>query len=751
MNFGRALIVFPLALIFCVALVMSERQRVEKHPPESPFVQLSTKKAPFKNETEKTVFHLSPQRELIIVGPDSEFEPSTKQLISGWLYWDNTYLSPTDYKNTKEKRESATTGQFQIDTITITPYGGGLYAYRDAQKKITTVYTDHSPGYLWLPGNRNAFFIPPHHSLRLRDKLITESLGKAFYTKQKKELRLTELSAEFESSESIELLRKTAQSQKEALNISLEKYAQKAIFGWSTIDPGSLVGRAKQSLSYVQRFFAVGYTQSMKSEYGFLQTVSPVGAFAYRSIDPQRQVSKNTIDRLQDYLISTEFIEFFINHPEKRKPWDDYLIALKIGSSSNEYDPMAPIWQQSQYYQIESFDLLEEALEDLNQSLLSGRKALIEEQLIKFRTKLEQISQEDQTHRLTNLRRFYTHLIQKFPDEMLEPANLTSLNQIVASEMSVFKKDPSLHNEKTLENAQFILALFDQLHNPKDPQENEDAKLSLKDIFKTLEVEEALERIGRELFTPKEISTIRAVSEYQKYLNDRDQVESIEAQNQLIQNLLRIDIKEEPVNNEPSEQDLLIDSKEELQSLLQKRNIDTSSANFFLAGGQIRFAQAFFNKKTLSGKFSINQQNFIEIKLEDTKQTNIGIEQLVGILIKIDRGLAVNEPEEDIDIGKALIFKATVAKIAENFGKFDLRISPKNISQKGSSLEVFRIEEATVKNRYKLSFEYDINDQKARQLVIQSGNNRFEFGAESFDIRNLAERTEELYREQFQP
>lgn len=184
------------SLIFFLIFIPEIRRFDALSPIKNPFeTEISIQKIKIeKGEKEQEIF--TPQGELFIVFPESEFQFSpNRELKEGTIFWSTMLIQKTEnWKNKQEtelwKNKPAQSGELKIGDILVRQEQGNVVIEKKTLQKKIIIITQNAPLEIFFGKQNHPFIVPANKKITIVEPLLNEKTFALFYSKLKKEFQM---------------------------------------------------------------------------------------------------------------------------------------------------------------------------------------------------------------------------------------------------------------------------------------------------------------------------------------------------------------------------------------------------------------------------------------------------------------------------------------------------------------------------------------------------------------------------------
>lgn len=711
-----------------------------------------------KDETPQAWLHSTGELFMAFAGTKVNFTNQARELEEGSFYLDTNFVSEADVAAARDGfpapfllgMVNPGVGQIKAGAIIISVPQGIAVIKRDLIRQEVEIYAHDHPVDIFLPQAQEPFLLPAGHTVLVKESRV-DVLGSLYYTKLKKELKLTA----YEPAET-KRLQHFEKPLEFGLTVSKEwrdettQYAEQVVTSWERFSPNSFMGRLLRGLSFVQRYYAVGVDKPYKVDYRYRGLTSDL-ITAYFALRNNNKVT--AVEAAQTFLAlkqSAEWARFYVEEPRFIQSWDNFARTQRVWMfylfpEGLEADLLWRLWgaaaeiknledYAAHYYRFEKFHA-----EDLRGPSEDTLDALSE----KF-SALEDFSEADQSL-LSRLRRQLSFKLQT-EFNLRSDDSFTLYTKLVKAEQDVLGSAPELQQEIQLEVAQELLFFLKDL---LDSNTRKDNTIILLKAYRDLKVGDLYKTIGRTVFNQQESQTLDRIQSLgtldDKTLAAVRQSDAATADALAAIKTLGTDVDPgplEPLSLGLETEEDLIDELQIVGALTQgmtTRVIDKDGQDW------INFSGASYKDYPLSGTFRTDRQSFSLLKLGKVEDNRANAGNLRAFLQRMEasnKNLEASDvtitPDDgpNPDTAAAVVKRSLMLKLLRNKG---ITTSIDNIIPINFELSRARVSQATLEKQYLLDFIFDLDAQQAEEVTVQYGRNKILLPGQIFDYQNLGE------------
>lgn len=765
MKFSQILIALALGLVIFAGIFMSESARQ---------ANFQTLENPFDNtETLPDVIVLDDQDEVktffsqdrslwsFYPGSYAQFEGSKQEIINGPVFASFNFITETKLKELRHFKVDSfdpetftpTTAQIKVDRIAINAPGASVFVNRDNIGGTTNIYSyDHALD-VWFPEASRPFVLPPQSQITISDKTV-DRLGKLYYTKLKKDLRLKAFDMQEES-----LISQAVEVKINKLD-NVKTFAEGLPRTWYWFDPGSAMGQIASMVKYLQRDYALGISQSLRKQFYFDQFVEDFLAAHYRYLNNNSQSAETKIESFLETLGSSQWQRFLVANPSYSEKWNflgqNQKVWLHHAFQDDPEYVFAPVWFSEG--RANTLADLEDAFYEVEEMMGNQFTAKARQGLKNLNDNLESIEfvQADST-RVTRVRRLLNEIMKK--ETILQNEEVFSLLQkMIELEVSLYARSNPNREEIILENAQDVLSFLKIFIEDRTAGK---INQTLVNTYSFLEIDQIEAQLGRTIFTQAEKETIRLVQFVRAEDLTEGELEQIQEAKSL-RDLIDERFAEIEAKKDQEVETVFtankIDTEQELISTLGDARVLTEgilieSQNASGSNPSFTFRGAYYDKYPLNGVFRIDTQEFNFVKLQNIQEKFVDPRYLSAILRRMSKDIEdqiqpeiLDDPLPSQNTPLAILQRKLVRETFEQEG---LRVSNNNVTITNNNYNEFEITDALMGKEYKIRFTYFQKEEYVTNLVVEYVRNRFEFGDQVIPRAGIQDFITESVQERF--
>ena len=707
-------------------------------------------------EVPQTWMHPSGELFMAFSGTKINFTNQARELEEGRLYIDSNFVSQADVDAAKRGfpapfllgTATPKVGQLKAGAIIVSVPRGIAVLKRDLIRQEVEIYAHDHPVDIFLPQAEEPFLLPAGHTVLVKEGRV-DVLGALYYTKLKKELKLTR----FDSTETKRLahfdeplaagLALSAQWREQTT-----AYAEQVATSWERFSPNSFMGQILRALSYVQRYYAVGVDKPYKIDYQYRGLTSDLVS-AYFALRNNEKLQ--AIESAQSFLAlkaSAEWARFFVEQPQFISAWDRFVRTQQVWMfylfpEGLESELLWRLWggeaelksledYAAQYYRFEKFHA-------------EGLRGPSENALDALPEKFAALSFEltDQSL-MSRLRRQLSFKLQT-EFNLRSDDSFTLYTQLVKAEQDILTGNSELQQEIQLEVAQELLFFLKDL---LDSSTRKDSTVILLKTYRDLKVGDLYKTIGRTVFNQQESQTLDRIQSLGT-LDDKALAAVRQSDAATADTLAALKILGTGSNTGPVEPvNLGLQTEADLVDELKAIGVLTQGMNTRLIEKEennlINFSGASYNDYALSGVFRTDRQSFTLLKLGQVEDTRATVGNLRAFLQRMqaankdleNTGTTVTPDEgPNPDTAAAVVKRSLMLKLLRNQG---ITVSIDNIIPINFELSRAQVSNATLDKQYLLTFVFDLDSQQAEAVEVQYGRSKILLAGQIFDYQNLS-------------
>lgn len=673
-------------------------------------------------------------------GSYAQFEGSKREIINGPVFASFNFITEAELKKLRYFKVDSfdpetfvpTTAQIKIGKMAINAPGASVFVNRDNTGGSTKIYSyDHALD-VWFPGASRPFVLPPQSQITIDDKTV-DRLGKLYYTKLKKDLRLKAFDMQEEN-----LISQAIDAKTNKLD-DVKNFAEGLPRTWYWFDPGSAMGQIASMVKYLQRDYALGISQSLRKQFYFDQFVEDFLAAHYRYLNNNPESAAVKVEDFLETLGSSQWQRFLVANPQYSKKWNflgqNQKVWLHHAFQDDPEYVFAPIWFSEG--RANTLADLEDAFYEVEEMMGNQFTAKAKQGLKTLNENLGDIKivQADAT-RVTRVRRLLSEIMKKETTLQNEEV-FALLRQMIELEVSLYARSNPNREEIVLENAQEVLGFLKTFIEDRTAGK---INQTLVNTYAFLEIDQIEAQLGRTIFTQAEKETIRLVQfvraeeltegELAQIQEDKSLRDLIDERFAEIEAKKKQEVETQFVVNKIDTEQELIETLGEARVLTE--GILIESQNNSSSNPSFTFRGAYYERYPLNGVFRIDTQEFNFIKLQDIQEKFVAPRYLPALLRRMAKDVEEQAPPETLDdplpsqnTPLAILQRKLVRETFEQEG---LRVNNNNVTIVHNDYNEFEITDALMGKEYKMRFTYFQKEEYVTNLVVEYVRNRFEFG-----------------------
>ncbi len=701
---------------------------------------------------------LHPTGELFLVMPGGKFNliNQSRELEEGVVFVNSNFQSESLINSafagpaSPFSLEAATVGggQYRVGAILVAVPQGMAVLKRDLVRQEATIYAHDHPAYVYLPEAKEPFIVPAGYTVLVKEKRA-KVLGSLYFTKLKKELKLSPLKANTLGQESLQSALLMGLEKTNAWEAEISTYAEAKVVSENRFAPDSMMGKLFSGLAFIQRYYALGVDANFKHNYELKRLTAELKNVYYYFSSREKDAAIEAAVKFTAVRDSVEWARFFVEVPTTAANWSEFARAqrvwfysifpedLETAALKQLWGPVSE-WENfsdfnANYYLYETY---------LAKEYIVPARELLESMLLQFDT-IDFEPQRD-AKAVTQARRQVSLKLES----AIEQNNQLVFElyiKLINAERSMLSDGTELNQEIKLEVAQDLLFFLDEL---LDTQNRQEEVVVLIEAYKTLEIAELSKSLGRSVFSQKEQATLERVKTVGEWSDE--QINSILAGEQTASDVISlwIDIQNQPDIIE-EQGPVGIQTEDDLQAFLEENDIQTQGIRVQVNEKNdakfLTFNQLLFKGYSFQGTFDTKRQQFTFLKLGDVDESrSVFTSNFTGFLIKMvadneDLKEAGGTVEEENQINNstssAIIRRRSIIELLRQQGleaRFD------NVKMKNKPLTKAMIEEASFEKKYLLTFDFDLGPPtRIRNVNVQFGNSKVILAGQVFKLKSL--------------
>ncbi len=639
-------------------------------------------------------------------------------------------------------------GQIKVGPAFIHFPGATIFISRDSEKEKTEIYAFGHSIDLFFDGFENPFVIPSGMKVEIYEKLISDKTAKLFYSKQKKEFRMSQYSVP-------EILDEVSEEPVDRIAVALgwQKNWKRKMQNFATDLPKTWVrwrldsafGRFIQVFRSVQINLAIGISDNKKADFDFQNFVEPLVNANYEISEGKIGSARKKMSSFKMVFLGKSWGQFLKQNNRFKVQWELFSRAQKawlrtILPDSNE-EVFTEFW--TSVSEKTTFDRLEGLIFSIENCIANNqfKKAQQEFFLLKKMLGKTKIPPHE-FFGITKMRRILVGILRNeflFQDKEIFEVYSIAINK----EIGVYADNSEQEEEIRLENGQDLLFFLGKFLGSKT---DIDIANVLLECYQKLKIQEIAEKMDRQIFTEKEteiIELIRLVGDSglsEKDLNAiRNHLKYQEEFNDLISDFR--EEKNEIDDNKIRHDDNLIINVKNLKTFFSDLGIDTEKASFEttrLSNGnleQVQFSGGSFYGENIFGVFKFQTQIFDSISVGNITNELLNSQFFANFLNDIKSKIS---DDKKIEISQKQIFVSQTTTrailkrelVREMFVSEGFEISRENIEVLNLQLTRFQISESFWKEEMGASFVFDLSKGIVQESKMTMGLLKFGFSEE---------------------
>lgn len=706
-------------------------------------------------ETSRSWLHNTGEVFILMPGTKFNMIHQARELEEGILFLNSNFQRQADIDQAKIgfappfklNEASLSGGQIQAGPVVISVPQGLAVIKRDLIRQETVVYAHDHSVYLYFPEATEAFLIPPSYMILLKENRAS-LLAPLYFTKLKKELKLEPLDNKTLDLESLESALIQGLELSNLWEQQIINYAEKSLVSINRFAPDSFMGRFLAGLTYIQRYYALGVTESFKDDYTYNRLTAKIKNVYFALSTSENELAKEAAEKFIKVWASTDWVRYFIENPVYLTVWNHFAQQQRIWfygafPDDREVEVLKTLWgpkkqiqhfsdYQAHYYLFETY---------YAQNYIVPAQRQLQFILDNFKN-LDYQSIEDKRV-VTQSRRQVSLLLQR--DAQRSNSLIFELYiDLVEAERILRAEASELGQEIRLEVAQELLYFLDQLLDSRTRQEE---VIILLQAYKNLDIASLAESLGRSVFSEKERDTLNRVQsigditaeDMALIREDNRTAEEVKILREQLRNQAQEPVFIRPVGVQ-TETDLIeFLSDRKIQTQGMRVQINEKEAHSF-----ITFNQASYQGYPLQGTFETERQQFTFIRLGEINETRATASNFTAFLSQLysaNEKLKADNTKEVVSKGPnngtstAIIQRRNILKLLEQQGvmaKFD------NILLTNDKLTQAKVTQASFDKKYLLTLDFDIGPPiRIRNVSVEYGRNSILMPGQVFPLETL--------------
>ncbi len=763
MKFGQIIFSVVVSVLIFAAVLVTENARFSfKINIKNPFNEAQELNTFIENNKKESFDILSKKGEFFRLYPNSvmDFSENNRNLIDGEFFISSQFISDRDLLSAQKNFISPFNSslfkpkisQFKIGKIFISIPNASVYIKRDQKKETLKIFAlDHSIE-VFLQNSKSPFVLPANMMIDIKEGILNDKTGYLYYTKLKKELKLTT------SSLNLSLLKKEdlnslsskailALKSKNLIEKKIRYYAKNIPNTWIWYESQNFIGSFSTFIQKIQINLSIGYPKEKIKQF-------KINKILKHFVLANNAVNNNDIKNAE--ILLNKFNSYF-----KTKNWFKLIFNSSFEEEWNLFVHIHKVWIRSLLPSDPAniFIKFWNPEEDKNSFIFIKNKfnsielLLPKKQYTKAANYLVEISKSINSIKLnkrdlnsiTKLRRILFELIKD--NEVFQKKEVFELyGFFIRKEIEYYEGEEK--DEIQLESAQNILFFINIFLNKEDKA---DISTFLVKIYGILNIDEITKKRNRlRIFTEKELELIKIIKNIgstgltENIIKAFNKQKEIEAQRQKLDKLR--------LNNKDDNQIIntnLINTKELFLNYLNNLDINIQKIKIIEKNSTYKFTNALFNDINISGTFNIESQKFDYLKVGTEIEKNINKKIIKILLIDMSKNNFYKPKKTPT---KKTVHQNTPRAITERdsvknwFDGIGVFIDFSNISIVDFNYNKFKIKDATYNNQVRLSFIYYKDLDILENLIIQSGRTPLEI-SEKIKRTNLKEKIDKYLYE----
>lgn len=745
MKFGQIIFSISISLLLFAAILVSENARFTfQSEINNPFAETQNVRSFEKNEKSTPIDILTPGGELFRFFPNStaDFTNEKRELINGEFFISSVFIKEKDLISAKKsfvspfspEKFKPSIAQLQVGAVYINMPIASVFVNRNKEKELIKIYAiDHSIE-VFIGGATIPFVIPANMYITVKESLlqVRDNYGALSYTKLKKELGLNLSNFNLNKTgkpNSIKIQDKIILSleEKDRIHELMKTYAQDVPRKWLWFESQNFLGDLSILLQKSQINFALGYPKEKTNLFKFKQKIKP---FVLANIAHQN----NDIDATNIHLLEFKDI---IN----TKEWFEILLGNSFESDWNMFIQAHRSWLRNifpddtanTFVDFWNIDGDKNSFSYLLDKFSSTELLLQKRQYTEVLLNLEEIGQKitqvtiDQTDlgNVTNLRRVLFQLLKA--NEPFQKKSIFELyGFLIKEEVQLYKGEQK--EEVQLENAVDILSFFE---NFMDQDSKSGITMSLVKFFGILDVGLIEKSRNTTIFTDDEKNLIKAIKSVGGGFLDKKTVDAID-ENEKLAKALRLAYQKTMNKTDPIKPIKpiinLIDTDDKFLDLLETDlNLNINKINLISTENVFRFSDVFYKKLEVSGSYTIDENRFSYIKVDNDRESNLNKIKAKSFLIYVETNPTQNsKPNPNptptpTPIQNSMRALSEKANIQDFFKAVNISINIKDIEVLDFDYNKFKINNSVYNKNSRLTFIYYKHNDSLEKLIIKTG------------------------------
>jgi len=749
MNIWRYFSAFGVAFVIFFGIYISESEQFELISSiKNPFEEAIDFHEVGKIETEdyRDVFTKNGEFFRLYNGVEFNFEGSkNREIISGEAFISALFVDDSAFDKNEsfiatgfsQEQTVPKIGQINIGPALLHFPGATVFVSRDSEKEKTEIYVFGHSVDLFFDGFTYPFVIPSGMKVEIYEKLISEKTAKLFYSKLKKDLRMSSYSIsdilDATSDEAVDRIAVALGWQKNWKR-KMRNYAVNLPKTWIRWRQDSIFGTFIQAFKFLQMNFAMGISEEKKANFKFQNFVETLADANYEVLESNIGAARKKLSSFKMVFLSSSWTQFLEKNENFKTEWDLFSRAQRAWLRTILPDATEEVFTEfwTSVSAKTSFDRLEGLVFSIENCIANNQFKKARQELFILKKMLENMEVPPQKFfEITKMRRILVGILKN--ELLFQDKDIFEVYSIFIEKEIETYNDPGQEEEIRLENGQDLLFFLGAFLGAKTDIEIANVLLQ---CYQKLAIQKIAEKMDREIFTEKEtevIELIRLIGDSGLSEKDlkaiRDHLKYQEEFNDLISDFR--EEKNEIDENKIEENSNLIINVKNLKSFFSDLGINTDKMSFkttrLLIGGleRAQFSEGIFYGKKVSGIFKFQTQKFDSISVGDVTKQSLNPRFLANFLTEIKSQLNNNSK---VEVEKQIFVSQTTTKailkrelIREIFTSQGFTISRENIKALNLELTQFEIAEAFWKEQMKVSFIYDIEKEKILNSKMAMG------------------------------
>ncbi len=761
MNIWSYFSAFSLAMIIFFGIYVSENEQFElisslKNPFESAldFQESGT----IETKIPRDVFTKNGEFFRLYPGTTFDFKEKNRKIDSGEaflsaLFVDNSFFEINDFNIEKgfiQSENVLKTGQINVGPAFINFPGATIFVSRNIQQEKIELYVYGHSVDLFFEGFKYPFVIPAGMKVEIHEKLLSEKTAKLYYSKLKKEFRMSSYNLLDNNNPHIDKINQTIDWQKEWGN-RLYNFSINTPKSWIRWKQDNLFGRFIKNFKNFQIKFAFGISEKKKADFQFQNFIEPFFNANNYVLEGEKGAARKELSNFKTIISGNDWNDFMEKNNERSANWEIFSKVqkawLRTVFTGAMQDVFIEFWESIQ--EVTNLQKIKGSIFTIEDYIFNNQFKAIQQELFLLKKTLEvtEFNEED-SFEVTKIRRILLGTL-KNNFSFQEKESFEVYSMFIEKELSNYEKT-EIKQEIRLENGQDLLFFLSDFLRTK-------ADIEIVNIllhsYQKLNIQKIAQKMGRQIFTEKELEIIEIIKligetgvsekDLQKI---RDHVEYQRNFNNLIFNFR--EEKNDIIEETPKRNENLIINVKNLKNFFIELGINTNGMIFKTnrtPNGNLEkalFSEGVFNNKKVSGIFKFQTQLFDLIQVGEHTNKLLNSQFLSNFLTNVELQ-NINKQEQERTKNKIFISQTTTKAILkrelvrEIFSAKKLYLSRDDIKALDLELNNFEIKEAFWQENIKLSFSYNFSTKKIRNASIEKGVIKIDFSNQSINLEQF--------------